>query len=353
MSTDASTVAAGRSRRFFPWTTDLRTAKIVRLTVGSTAAAVIAFVFAWPVSFVCPVLTIVFLSKNIPGITYQKWYLIAYVAGAMLLGLVFTLFLQPYPMVYVPMLGLVFFNIYYLINRRGPFIFGLICLLSVIILPLMNSASEAVAMGFALYLGFSVALALVIFIVAHVLFPDPPGSPEPPDYEFRPGYSEAAAKAALKSTLAILPLVVFFNAFEFRGALLAVVYGGILSLAAEQSAGWKTGVALLRATLIGAVAGMVIYWLLVAVPELHFFVVLWLVTMLIFARFIYSDHPLSKYAGSAATAMTILVGSSLGPGADYVGKIVTRALLIGFAGLYVGVALAIIDRYLFGVKEPA
>jgi hypothetical protein len=32
---------------------------------------------------------------------------------------------------------------------------------------------------------------------------------------------------------------------------------------------------------------------------------------------------------------------------------VTRALLIGFAGLYVGVALAIIDRYLFGVKEPA
>jgi hypothetical protein len=75
--------------------------------------------------------------------------------------------------------------------------------------------------------------------------------------------------------------------------------------------------------------------------------------MLIFARFIFSDHPLSKYAGSAATAMTILVASSLGPGADFVGKVVIRALLIGAAALYVGMALAIVERYLFGVKEPA
>jgi hypothetical protein len=353
MSTEASTLAAGRSSRFFPWTTDLRTAQIVRFTVASTAATAISFAMAWPLFFVCPLLTIVFLSKKIPGLTHRKGYLILYVLIAMLLGLVFTLFLQPYPMIYVPMLGLVVFNIYYLINRGGSFILALICLLSVLILPMMSSAHEALAIVFALYFGLSAALAIVIFMVAHVLFPDPPGSPEPPDYEFQPGYSEAAATAALKSTLAVLPLVVFFIAFEFTGELLAVVYVGILSLAAEQSAGWSMGVTMFRATLLGAVAAIVVYWLLVAVPELHFFLVLWLATMLIFARFIFSDHPLSKYAGSAATAMTILVASSLGPGADFVGKVVIRALLIGAAALYVGMALAIVERYLFGVKEPA
>jgi hypothetical protein len=355
MSTEASAVAAGRFSRLFPWTADLRTAKIVRFTVASTTAATIAFAFPWPLSFVCPVLTIVFLSKKIPGLTHRQWYLAAYVVIAMLLGLVFTLFLQPYPMVFVLLLGLVLFNIYYLINRGGSFIFGLICLLSVIILPMLSSAHEALAMVFALNFGVSAALAIVIFVVAHVLFPDPPGSPVSQGYEFQRGYSEAAAMGALKSTLAVLPLVVFFNAFEFRGEVLILVYAGILSLTAEQSAGWTMGVTMFRATLLGAVAATVVYWLLVAVPELHFFVVLWLVVMLIFARVIFSDHALYKYAGSAATAMTILVATSLGPGADYVGKIVIRAVLIGSAALYVGLALAVIERYVIpGTgKQPA
>jgi hypothetical protein len=353
MSTEASALAAGRSSRFFPWTTDLRTAQIVRFTVASTAATAISFALAWPLFFVCPLLTIVFLSKKIPGLTHRNWFVILYVLIATLLGLVFTLFLQPYPMIYVPMLGLVLFNIYYLINRGGSFVFGLICLLSVLILPILSSVHEALAMVFALYFGLSAALAIMIFIVAHVLFPDPPGSPEPPDYEFQPGYSEAAATAALKSTLAMLPLVVLFNAFEFRGELLTLIYAGILSMTAEQTAGWTMGVTMFRATLLGAVAATVVYWFLVAVPELHFFVVLWFVVMLIFARFIFSDHALYKYAGSAATAMTILVATSLGPGADYISKIVIRAILIGAAALYVGVALAVIERFLVRGKGPA
>ena len=151
----------------------------------------------------------------------------------------------------------------------------------------------------------------------------------------------------------MLPLVVLFNAFEFRGEVLILAYVGILSLTAEQSAGWTMGVTMFLATLLGAVAATVVYWLLVAVPELHFFMVLWFVVMLIFARVIFSDHALYKYAGSAATAMTILVATSLGPGADYISKIVIRAILIGAAALYVGVALAVIERFLFSGKEAA
>ena len=352
MSTEASATVTERSSRYFPWSTDLRTAQIVRFTVGATAAAVIAFAYAWPLSFVCPLLTIVFLSKKIPGFTHREWYPIAYVLGAMALGLTFTLFLHPYPVVFVLMLGLVFFNIYYFINRHGSFVFALICLLSVLILPMMTTAHEELAIVFALYFGFSAALAIVIFIIANVLFPDPPGSPGPTDAGFQRGYSEVAAKASLKSTLVILPLVVLFNAFELTGGLLVVIYAAILSLAAESSAGWNAGVTMFRATLMGAAATVVVYALLVAVPEMHFLTILWLVTMLIFARIIFSDHPLSKYAGSGATAMTVLVATSLGAGADYFDKIVIRAMLIALAALYVGFALAIVDRYLFRESEP-
>lgn len=332
---------------------NLRMVRIVRFAVASTAAAAIAYSFEWPLFFVMPVLTIAFLTKDIPGFTHRKWNLIAYVSGAVALGLLFTLFIQPYPMVYVLLLGLVFFNIYYLLNRRGPFIFALMSLLAVIILPLMSVAAEQLAMGFAFYFGFSACLAILIFTIAHGLFPDPPGTPEPPDYAFQPGYSETAARKSLISTLSILPLVIFAVSFEFQGALVAVIYAGILSLSADSSAGWTGGMNMLRSTLLGSIAAIIVYWLLVAVPEMHFFLVLWFTTMLIFARLIYSDHPLSKYMGSAAIAMTILVSGSLGPGADVVAKMIVRVMLICGAALYVAVALAIIDRYLPGAGKQA
>lgn len=352
MSTEATAAARRSSWGLRPWTRDLRTAKIVRFTVGSTAAAVAAFAYEWPLSFVCPLLTIVFLSKQIPGFTHRQWYPIAYVIGAMLLGLSFTLFLHPYPMVFVPMLGLVLFHLFYYLNRGGSFVFGIVSLLSVLILPMMTAAHEQLAIVFALYFAFSAALAVLIFILAHELFPDPPGSPEPPPARFVSGYSAAAAKASLTSTLAVLPLVVVFNAFELSGELVALIYAVILSLQAESSAGWKEGMKMLKATLIGSLATILVYWLLVAVPEMHFFMIVWLATMLIFARLIFSDHPMSKYAGSAATAMTILIATSLGEGADYVGKIVTRIGMIVIAALYVGVALAIVQRYVFSTGNP-
>ena len=40
--------------------------------------------------------------------------------SAFVLGLFFAFFLLPFPLVYVPMLGLTLFHIYYLANRRGP-----------------------------------------------------------------------------------------------------------------------------------------------------------------------------------------------------------------------------------------
>ena len=350
MSTDAPAVPAGRFSRFFPWTRDLRTAQIVRFSVAATTAAVIAFAGAWPLSFVCPVLTVVLLANKIPGFTHRTWIAIFYVLGAMLLGLVFVLFLHPYPAVFVLTIGLAFFNIYYFINRGGSFVFGLICLLSIIILPILTTQHEQLAMLFALYFGLSASLAVIIFIVANVLFPDPPGSPEPPDAHFEPGYSETAAKAALKSTLAIMPLVILFNWFEFTAEILTIVYAGILGLTAQSAAGWEFGKKMFKATLIGGFASLVIYWLLVAVPELHFLMVLWFVTMMIFASVIFSDHPLSKYAGSATTAMTILIFFSLGAEANNFGKIVIRIVLMGAAAVYVWAAFAVIDRFLLREK---
>lgn len=342
--------AADRSRA--SWTTDLRTVRVVRFTVGTTVAGGIAYAYEWPLFFLTPVLTIAFLSMPIPGVSAGRWLnLLTYVVGAMALGTVFSLFLVLYPLVCILLLGLVLFQIYYLVNRRGPFMFALMSLLAVLILPMMGMAHEQLALGFAGYFAFSAGLSVVIFALAHVLFPDPHGAPVPTPVAFQPAYSAPAARAALKSTLAVLPLVVVFISLELHGQLLVMVFAAIFSVIPDLSTGWAAGRKSLRSTLLGCLAAIVVYWLLVAVPEFHFFLFLWLATMLIFARLIFSEHPLAKYMGSAAIAMTILVSGSLGPGADFVDKLVTRVVLISLATLWVVAAIAVIDRYLFGAKK--
>jgi hypothetical protein len=109
----------------------------------------------------------------------------------------------------------------------------------------------------------------------------------------------------------------------------------------------------LRSTLLGCVGAIVVYWLLVAVPEFHFFVVLWLAAMFMLAAYIFSDHPLAKYMGSAATAMTILVTGSFAPDADFVDKMLVRLVLIMLATLWVTTALSVLDRYLFKARPAA
>lgn len=327
---------------------DLDTVRIVRFTLGATLSAVIAFGFEWPLSFLTPVLTIAFLSMPLPGVSPRKWIiLVGYVLGAVLLGTVFTLFFIPYPLVYVLTLGLVLFHTYYLVNRRGPIIFALMCLLAVLILPMMGMAHELLALSFAAYFAFSATLSVIIFAFAHWLLPDPPADPALAEMRFQPDYSAPAVRAALKSTFAVLPLVVLFVALELHSQLLVMVFAAIFSLIPDLSTGWAAGRKSLRSTLLGGLAAVAIYWLLVAVPEFHFFLALWISAMLIFARLIFSDHPLAKYMGSAAIAMTILVSGSLGSEADFVDELVTRIVLISAATLYVVAVIAVLDRYAF------
>jgi hypothetical protein len=352
MSTNASAATApATASKVNSQARDLRRVRILRFAVGSTAATAIAYAYEWPLFYLTPVLTIVFLSKPMPNLKRGMWKLIVYVVAAVALGLVFTLFLTPFPLVYVPLLGLAIFNVYYLLNRRGPFFLAIMSLLALLILPLTGMAYEELALAFGGYFAFGVSLAIIICIAAQTIFPDPPGTPATPRPNFQPGFVRPAAQAALKSTLTVLPLAVLFMVLELYTEILVLVYAGILSLVPQASSGWAAGKKSLLSTLLGCLAAIADYWLLVAVPEYHFFLVLWFLFMMIFAGLIFSDHPLASHMGSAATAMTVLVSGSLAADANFFDNVIVRVVLITLATIYVSVALAIIDRYLFGKRN--
>ena len=307
----------------------------------------IAFGFEWPLYFLTPLLTAFFLALPLPAPTLRQIFdNILYVLVAFAVGLVFTLFLLPYPLVYVAALGLVLFRIYYLANRGGPIFLILMSMLAVLILPMMVQAHEGLAMGFALYFVQSALLAIIIFALAHGVIPDPPGErPALPYGGFQRGYSRVAAMNALKSTIAILPLATLFIAGGWAGELLILVFAAIFSLTPEVSKGTATALKSLTSTLIGGFAAMVFYYLIVAVPEFHFFIALMLLTTLLFGMNIFSAKPIAKYLPSAFIALVILLGSSLGEDANFMGKFFMRVVLLSAAALYVVAALSTLNHF--------
>jgi len=326
---------------------DQRSIRVIRFSVGVTLAVALAYGINWPLSFLMPVLTSVFLAMPIPapsisqGLNNMMQTLIAFI-----FGIVFNLVFMQYPLVYIPMLGLVLFNIYYYMNRGGSFWLVLMLLLAVLIVPMMGTVNQALALGFADGFVLSGLLTVLMIWLAYGLFPDldeVKALPKRPG--FQPGYSRPAALLALKSTVAVLPIAIFFISFNLTGQLLVMVNAAIFSLSPDVAKGRQAGVKSIVTTLVGGAAAWVFYYVLVVVPEFYFLVILMLLTTMLFAMLIFSDRPRANYYGSAFVALLILVNSSMDAGSDFASNFIWRVIFLTLATIYIIVALRMLEHF--------
>jgi len=330
------------------WNVDLQSTRTLRYAVGVTTAAAISFSFSWPMHFITPLFASIYLSSPMPAPTIRKAILMfIHLVLACSLGIVFTLFLMPHPLVFIPTFGLVMFHTYYFANRGGSVFLVLMTLISTVILPMIGALHYPLSHDIVFYFVLSCMLALVIYITAHVMIPDPRSEVSGTDHGgFEPGYSMDAALSAWKSTITVLPIFILFVTMGWSDHFVMVTYSCVLSLTPQISKGTVIGLKLLKSNIIGGVAFMIFYGLIVAVPSYLFFITLISLTALIFGKGIFSDHRYSKYLTSAMCAFFIFLGGSLGEGASFAEKFITRVLLIGGAMIYVVGVMSILDCYL-------
>lgn len=321
--------------------------KALRYAIGVTIAAALAFGIAWPLSFLFPVLSAVFLALPLPKLTLSQGIRnMRDTLFAFGVGYIFTLFILPLPVIYVPLLALALFYTYYHLNRGGSFWLVLMLLLCLLLMPMLAGVHEGLAIGVVSGLVSSSWMTLALLWLAHYLVPDPEGTPSlpvPPGVQ--PGYSAAAAEAALKSTVVVLPIALLFIANNWTSQILVMVFAAIFTLSPNLEKGKEAGVNSINSTLIGGAVAFFVFWLLVAVPEYHFLIALMFFVSLCFGAAINSTLAIAKYLPSAMVAMIILVNSSLGEGADFSEKFIMRIVLISMAAIYVVVALKVLDTY--------
>ena len=321
--------------------------RIMRFALGVTLAVAFSAAIDWPLAFLLPILTSVLLAMPIPRPTLKA------IIGSMLftvmaftLGLVFAIFLLPYPMAYILLLGLALFNIYYLVNRGGPFWLALMSLLAVLILPVLGNVQQGLAFGVAMGFIISGWLTMAMVWIAHLMVPDLPDAPKPPKKPpMKKGFVKPAAQAALKSTIVVLPLVIMFVSFDLANQILVMVFAAIFTLQPDIAKGKEAGVNSLKSTVIGGMFAFVFYQLIVIVSVYHFFVVLMFLTTLYFGSVIFSDKPKAPLYASAFSTLYVLVNSSLGEGANFTSAFLLRFLFIFLATVYVVYGLMLFERY--------
>jgi hypothetical protein len=327
-------------------TRDQTSVRVIRFAVGVTISVALAYGIEWPLSFLLPVLTSLLLSFPLPMPSLQAGLRnMLYTLAAFGLGLMFSLFFLQYPLAYILMLAFVLFHLYYYLNRGGSFWLTLMSMIAILLLPMLANTHGGLATGLSLGFVWSSWLTVIMVWFSHLLVPDPQAAKFPESPGFQSGYSPVAALTALKSTVIIFPLATLFIVFNLMDFLLVMIFAALFILKPELSKGREAGRNSLISTLLGGACAWVFYWLIVAVPEYHFYIILMFLTTLSFAMNIFSAKPTAKYYASALVALLILVNGSMAEGADFVGLFVTRIVLIVLAVLYIVAALKVLDSY--------
>jgi hypothetical protein len=324
----------------------LRTRRILRFAIGITLGMALATGIAWPLSFLTPVLIGLLLSSPAPLTLRAGVGFVAIIAVAMGASFVFSVVFLSYPVVSLGLIGLLLFRIFYAASGDAHPLSILWMVVGLCVIPLVTLTSAQAGATAAVFITIGAAVAVALVLVVQGLIPDPVVSSAavaPPTPKSIPEASERFRSAAI-STLAVWPLLVFFYAFQLTGDLLVLIYAAILSISANLQAGLKGGTALIVANVGGGVVTILIYNLLVAVPDFGFFIVLMLLTTLLIGQRRFSDAPTAGLYGSAMNTVLIVIGGVTTSTGEAGAKIYVRIAQIIIAVIYIVVSLGLLEN---------
>jgi len=322
--------------------------RVLRFAFGVTLACALAYGINWPLAFLMPVFTAMLLAMPLPkpsvGASFNN---MMSTLKAFAIGLAFSLFFLQFPIAYFLVLALVLFHLYYYLNRGGSFWFTLMSMIAILVLPMMANTNEGLAIGFSIGFVYSSWLTIAMIWLAHFVFPDPTFTQFPVKPKYNNSYSRLAALTALKSTLVVFPLAAIFITYGLMDYLLVMVFSAIFILKPDLAQGKEAGKNSLLSTLLGGTFACVFYWLIVAIPQFYFYLILLLTTSLFFGRHIFSGSKMAKYYSSGFIALLVIVNSAMGADSNFSEILIQRVILISSAIIYIVFALKMVERYLF------
>lgn len=330
----------------------LQTLRTIRLALGITAAVAVAYGHSWPLSFMMPLLTVLFLAGPV-WISWNTALKILILLGiSLLIGVFISEYLLHYPLLCVPLYVLLFFLIYYNDTPSSPPMVSLFMTLGITMIPIMSFSGAIVSHIVALFLFINMAIAMFFAWLFHSILPDtlakqPANTasqktlPKPAEVS-----EHERIRLTLVSTIVGSTAVIIFFSLSLSQFGLAMLLICIMAGNPSHNASLKFVKANASATLIGGIAVILAYNLLVVAPTYLFLVFLVLFFSLFFSSKIYSGSPLAPAFQSGFTTFLVLLGSSTGGEDTASSDFYLRIAQILFAGLFTIFALMLVEQLL-------
>jgi len=318
---------------------------MLRYAFGATLIMAVVQAFGGELAYIVPLLALTFLTPGTKVPTFSRALVfilvVAVTTGA---GFIFTKYFYSYTWFFLPVLGLILFTIFY--TTRMGMATKLFLLISFLAMPVpMSGISPTVwayALNQTLVAGafFTILMVLTVFAI----FPDRISGVKKTGATPKQGKAMSAPadrfSRALEVFLVTFPVVLAFTFFQWSNALLILIYIVVLAM---LPSGKKAGIAKVLGNILGGVATIIFYRLIVIVPSFTFFLLLYLGTALLFAGKIFSENPRSPLYKTAFSTLTLIIGEAALGGGEAGAAVGIRILQVFAAVVYVVLAFAFLD----------
>lgn len=272
---------------------DPRTRRILRFTIAVTLSTLYSSYVNWSFSFltVALMISLMTLPTPAPSLRFAAWTVFK-ILGFTLLGLALMLPLYNHQLFGFTLVGLILF-IYFHLQAQGK-VAGLnatFVIIGATLIPAFGAGSLDGGVEFAKGFAQSALALFPIIWIAFAILPEGvfPGLPNAPRIE---GSSTERAIIALRPVVLLMPLLVYM--FSSENAIRYMIgYYQVAMIAQHASRATSRALAinLFLATVIGATAGLVLWWILKMWPSLFWFTLMMALFSLLFAARIFDNGP--------------------------------------------------------------
>lgn len=292
--------------------------RVTRYVVGVVVACGLAFGIGWGLSFIFPVFLAKFLA-DFPVSNRERFQqLLLAMVLTVLIGLSVSMGVTNYPVILLLLVGLLMFYAYYLFLDPQWNFFATILLIAVLLLPYLGITNSGLAIYVGVGLIFSGVLAVIAFAVLHWLFPEEEQQHDSATASPDLLSQEQRVQEAIKALIVAYPVVVYFYYFQINGAILTMVFIGILSLQITTVKSIKISVFLLLTNGVGGLLALVLYELMVTTPEFLFLLALLTLVSLVIGARIYQQPEKAPIWAGVMSAMLVVLGGVISSDSKFI-----------------------------------
>jgi hypothetical protein len=330
--------------------------RILRLAIGTALCLWVSQVFAWPLSFVAAVFTLVLLGLPMPALPLKSAIsFVLVMLGSLYAGALLLPGLNLQPAVGLLLLIIALFWSFYFTAKGGSALLGTFATLGIAMTTAVGSTSIEAVFILANSLAFSTAVGIVFVWIGHALLPDGKAIDAPPtSARQKPPTVEVdladARWSAFRSLLIVFPVALWFLLSPSSAAYLPVMIK--VASMGQQATNEDTKFAaksLIQSTLIGGVAAVIAWRVLSFAPSLTLYILLVAIAALVIGKRIFKGpgmHPNGATWSYGLLTMIVILAPAVmdsAGGSSAGAKFWERLLMFMGTALYAVAAVYITD----------